>query len=113
VRDRRRLAARKRFDPSLYRLRGVVEGVFGALETRLASGYLQEVLPQMAQKRAYLEVAAYNLGALLRLLLRLLLPPSPPYLLPSNGPFARQAQPLLTGKGCGGTITPEIGITGS
>ncbi|MDT7944150.1 MAG: transposase [Dehalococcoidia bacterium] len=49
VRDRRRLAAKKRFDPSLYRLRGVVEGVFGALKTRLAGGYLQEILPQMAQ----------------------------------------------------------------
>jgi hypothetical protein len=62
VRDRRRLAARKRFDPSLYRLRGVVEGVFGALKTRLAGGYLQEVLPQMAQKRAYLEAAARGLA---------------------------------------------------
>ena len=92
VRGRRPLAARKRLDPSIYRLRGVVEGVFGALKTRLAGGYLQEVLPQMAQKRAYLEAAAYNLRAALRLLLPLLLPPLPPYLPPSKGPFARQAQ---------------------
>jgi len=95
TRDRRRLAARKPFDPSIYRLRGVVEGVFGALKTRLAGGYLQEVLSQMAQKRAYLEAAAYNLRALLRLLLRLLLSPPPPYLLPSDGPFARQAQSVV------------------
>jgi hypothetical protein len=40
----------------------VVEGVFGALTTRLAGGYLQEVLPQMAQKRAYLEAAARGLA---------------------------------------------------
>jgi hypothetical protein len=58
----------------LHRLRGVVEGVFGALKTRLAGGYLQEVLPQMAQKRAYLEAVAYNLRLLLRLLMHLLRP---------------------------------------
>ncbi len=97
VRERRPLAPRKRLDPSLYRLRGVVEGVFGALKTRLAGGYLQEVLPQMAQKRACLVAAAYHLRAPLRLLLRLLLPPPPPYLPPSKGPFARQAQSCGSG----------------
>jgi hypothetical protein len=63
-------------------LRGVVAGVFGAIKTRLAGGYLQEVLPSMAQKRAYLEATAYNLRLVLRLLLHLLLP-GPPSIPPS------------------------------
>jgi hypothetical protein len=73
-RDERRLSGRRHFHPSLYRLRGVVEGVFGAVKTRLWGGYLPEVLPQMAQKRAYLEAVAYNLRLLLRLLMHLLRP---------------------------------------
>ncbi len=60
--------------PSACRLRGVVEGVFGAVKTRLWGGYLLEVLPQMARKRAYLEAVAYNLRLLLRLFLHLLGP---------------------------------------
>jgi len=73
-RSLRRLLGKRQFDPSLYRLRGVVEGVFGAVKTRLWGGYLLEVLPQMAQKRVYLEAVAYNLRLLLRLLLHLLRP---------------------------------------
>jgi hypothetical protein len=62
-RDERRLSGRRHFHPSLYRLRGVVEGLFGAIKTRLAGGYLQEMLPSMAQKRAYLEATARGLAA--------------------------------------------------
>jgi hypothetical protein len=59
----RRLSGRRHFHPSLYRLRGVVEGVFGAIKTRLAGGYLQEMLPYMAQNRTYLEAMASGLAA--------------------------------------------------
>jgi hypothetical protein len=77
-RDERRLSGRRHFDPSLYRLRGVVEGVFGAIKTRLAGGYLQEMLPSMAQKRAYLEAVVRGLAAAAApLMLRLLLPRPP------------------------------------
>jgi hypothetical protein len=41
----------------------VVEGVFGAIKTRIAGGYLQEMLPSMAQKRAYLEAVVRGLAA--------------------------------------------------
>jgi hypothetical protein len=43
-RDERRLLGRRHFHPSLYRLWGVVAGVSGAIKTRLAGGYLQEML---------------------------------------------------------------------
>ena len=55
--------SRRHFDPSLYRLRGVVAGLFGAIKTRLGGGYLREVLPSMAQKLAYLEAMARGLAA--------------------------------------------------
>ncbi len=51
-----------------------MEGVFGAVKTRLWGGYLPEVLPRMVRRRAYLEAIAYNLRLLLRLLLHLLQP---------------------------------------
>jgi len=54
---------RRHFHPSLYPLRGVVAGVSGAIKTRIAGGYLQEMLPSMAQKRAYLEAVASRLAA--------------------------------------------------
>ena len=54
---------RRHFHPSLYQLRGVVAGVSGAIKTRLAGGYLQEMLPSMAQKRAYLEAVVRGLAA--------------------------------------------------
>lgn len=60
-RDERRLLGRRRPGPSLYRL-WVVEGVFGAMKTRLWGGYLPEVLPKMAQKGAYLEAVAVVLA---------------------------------------------------
>jgi hypothetical protein len=60
-REERRLLGRRHFDPSLYPLRGVVAGVSGAIKTRLAGGYLQEMLPSMAQRRAYLEATAKGL----------------------------------------------------
>jgi hypothetical protein len=53
---------------------GVVAGVSGAIKTRLAGGYLQEMLPSMAQQRAYLEATAYNLRPVLRLLISSLRP---------------------------------------
>jgi hypothetical protein len=62
-REERRLLGRRHFHPSLYPLRGVVEGVSGAIKTRIAGGYLQEVLPSMAQKRAYLGAMARGLAA--------------------------------------------------
>jgi len=52
VRDERRKKAKQVFSSALYRLRAV--GVFGALKTRLACGFLQETSPLMAQKRALL-----------------------------------------------------------
>jgi hypothetical protein len=62
-REERRLLGRRHFHPSLYPLRGVVAGVSGAIKTRLAGGYLQEMLPSMAQKRAYLGAMARGLVA--------------------------------------------------
>ena len=44
------------------------------MKTRLWGGYLPEVLPQMAQKRAYLEAVAVVPRLLLRLLMHLLGP---------------------------------------
>jgi hypothetical protein len=93
-RDERRLSGRRHFHPSLYRLRGVVEGLFGAIKARLAGGYLQEMLPSMAQKRAYLEATAYNLRLLLRLLLPPLLP-GPPSLPPSASTAICKTSPAL------------------
>jgi len=40
-----------------------VEGVFGVIKTRLAGGYLQEMPPSMAQKRAYVEAVVRGLAA--------------------------------------------------
>jgi len=61
--EERRLLGRRHFHPSLYPLRGVVARVSGAIKTRLAGGYLQEMLPSMAQKRAYLEAVVRGLAA--------------------------------------------------
>jgi len=69
VRDERRKKAKQVFSSALYRLRAV--GVFGALKTRLACGFLQETSPLMAQKRALLEALAYNLRVFLTLSLPL------------------------------------------
>jgi len=62
-REERRLLGRRHFHPSLYPLRGVVARVSGAIKGRLAGGYLQEMLPSMAQKRAYLEAVVRGLAA--------------------------------------------------
>jgi hypothetical protein len=62
-REERRLLGRRHFHPSLYQLQGVVAGVSGAIKTRIAGGYLQEMLPSMAQKRAYLEAVVRGLAA--------------------------------------------------
>jgi len=71
VRDERRKKAKQVFSSALYRLRAVGEGLFGALKTRLACGFLQETSPLMAQKRALLEAVAYNLRVFLTLSLPL------------------------------------------
>ena len=71
VQDERRKRAKQAFSPALYRLRAVGEGLFGALKTRLACGFLQETSPLMAQKRALLEAVAYNLRVFLTLSLLL------------------------------------------
>ena len=65
VRDERRKKAKQVFSSALYRLRA--KGVFGALKTRLACGFLQETSPLMAQKRTLLEAVAYNLRVFLTL----------------------------------------------
>jgi hypothetical protein len=89
----RQLLGRRHFHPPLYRLRGVVAGVFGAIKSRLAGGYLQEMLPSMAQKRVYLEATAYNLRLVPRLLLHLLLP-GPPSLPPSASTAIWRTSPV-------------------
>lgn len=62
------------WDPEVYRFRGVVEGVFGGMKTRLGGGYLWERKPWTAMARAFLELIAYGLRVLLSLL-----PPPPGY----------------------------------
>ena len=71
VRDERRKRAKRVFSSALYRLRAVGEGLFGALKTSLACGFLQETSTLMAQKRALLEAVAYNLPLPLPWILRL------------------------------------------
>jgi hypothetical protein len=58
----------------VYRFRGVVEGVFGGMKTRLGGAYLWERKPWTAMVRAFLELIAYGLRVLLSLL-----PPPPRY----------------------------------
>ncbi len=58
----------------VYRLRGVVEGVFGAIKTRWRGGYGRERMPRTAMLRALLELVAYGLRVLPSLL-----PPPPGY----------------------------------
>ncbi|GBD11302.1 hypothetical protein HRbin23_00960 [bacterium HR23] len=69
-----RVEGEKGFSPALYRLRGVVEGVFGGIKTRLLGGYLAEMGEETPRKRVFLEALAYNLRVLLSLLLWLLGP---------------------------------------
>ncbi len=45
----------------------VGEGLFGALKTRLACGFLQEALPSRVQRRALLEAVAQSLRVFLTL----------------------------------------------
>ncbi|BAW02505.1 hypothetical protein TTMY_2139 [Thermus thermophilus] len=65
---------REGWDLEVYRFRGVVEGVFGGMKTRLGGGYLLERKPWTAMARALLELIAYGLRVLLSLL-----PPPPGY----------------------------------
>ncbi|BAW02006.1 transposase family protein [Thermus thermophilus] len=65
---------REGWDLEVYRFRGVVEGVFGGMKTRLGGGYLWERKPWTARLRAFLELIAYGLRVLLSLL-----PPPPGY----------------------------------
>jgi hypothetical protein len=69
-----RVRAREGWDPEVYRFRGVVEGVFGGMKTRLGGAYLWERKPWTAMVRAFLELIAYGLRVLLSLL-----PPPPGY----------------------------------
>ncbi|GLV48816.1 hypothetical protein TJA_19190 [Thermus sp. LT1-2-5] len=66
-------------DPKMRRFRGVVEGVFGGMKTRLGSGYLLERKPKTARMRALLELVVYahKIWALpvTRVFLSLLAPP--------------------------------------
>mgnify|MGYP003488161915 FL=1 len=74
AREEARVRAREGWDPEVYRFRGVVEGVFGGMKTRLGGGYLWERKPWTAMARALLELIAYGLRVLLSLL-----PPPPGY----------------------------------
>ena len=74
AREGARVRAREGWDPEVYRFRGVVEGVFGGMKTRLGGGYLWERKPWTAMARALLELIAYGLRVLLSLL-----PPPPGY----------------------------------
>jgi len=74
AREEARVRAREGWDPEVYRFRGVVEGVFGGMKTRLGGGYLWERKPWTAMARAFLELIAYGLRVLLSLL-----PPPPGY----------------------------------
>jgi hypothetical protein len=47
-----RVRAREGWDPEVYRFRGVVEGVFGGMKTRLGGAYLWERKPWTAMVRA-------------------------------------------------------------
>jgi hypothetical protein len=42
AREEARVRAREGWDPEVYRFRGVVEGVFGGMKTRLGGAYLWE-----------------------------------------------------------------------
>ncbi len=68
VRDEVRREVAARWDGEVYRRRGVVEGVFGGMKTRLRRGYLQERKPHTAMWRAFMEFLAYGLRILLTLL---------------------------------------------
>jgi len=70
----RRLSGRRHFHPSLYRLRGVVAGVSGAIKTRLAGGYLQELPPPWLRSGPTWRPWSGVLPLLLRLLMGLLRP---------------------------------------
>jgi hypothetical protein len=74
ARGEARVRAREGWDPEVYRFRGVVEGVFGGMKTRLSGVYLWERKPWTAMVRAFLELIAYGLRVLLSLL-----PPPPGY----------------------------------
>ncbi|WP_259349120.1 transposase [Thermus thermophilus] len=74
AREEARVRAREGWDPEVYRFRGVGEGVFGGVKTRLGGGYLWERKPWTAMARALLELIAYGLRVLLSLL-----PPPPGY----------------------------------
>ncbi len=65
--DLRKLG-QKLFEPFLYRFRGVGEGVFGAIKTRL-NGPVRELKPGLALKRVLLEAICYDLRILLTLIL--------------------------------------------
>lgn len=71
VRDERRKGGEKIFDLSLYRLRGIGEGLFGGIKTRLGRAF-GEMREEMAIKRVWLEALCYNLRIYLTLFLWLL-----------------------------------------
>jgi hypothetical protein len=68
AREGARVRAREGWGPEVYRFRGVVEGVFGGMKTRLGGAYLWERKPWTAMVRAFLELIAYGLRVLLSLL---------------------------------------------
>ena len=60
VRDKLRNEGKRGFDPFLYRLRGVAEGAFGGIKTRL-NGCFREIREDISIKMAFLEGICYNL----------------------------------------------------
>jgi hypothetical protein len=76
VKSELRKLGQKLFEPFLYRFRGVGEGVFGGIKTRL-NGPVRELKPKVALKRVLLEAICYDLRILLTLILFALLPARP------------------------------------
>ena len=62
-----RKRAKGAFDPLLYRLRAVAEGLFGGIKTKM-NGALRNLKPEMAKREALLEAICYNLRVYLSLL---------------------------------------------
>lgn len=70
VRDQMRKEAKRALD--LCRLRGVAEGLFGGMKTKL-NGALRSLRPEISQREAFLEAICYNLRVYLTLFLFLFL----------------------------------------
>lgn len=73
VRGQWRKEMEGKFDPFLYRLRGIAEGLFGGIKTKM-NGALRSLRAEVSGKKALLEAVCYNLRIYLSLLFLPLLP---------------------------------------